>query len=473
MKVTIEAQSDVGRVRELNEDSFRVVPERNTIIVCDGMGGHAAGEVASATAAETISELMRSKPAEIAETIFPKLDRPVPHDAVMLAGAVRVANRRVYNTATKSHKLRGMGTTVVAAVFVDGAIATAHVGDSRAYRIANGAIEQLTTDHSWISELVQSGQVKPEDAENFADKNVITRALGTRPNVQVDVGVFPTKAGELYLLCSDGLCGYVSDQDILKIVLQYRDDLSAAAAGLIAAANEAGGLDNCTVALVRVDKDGSTNQKHGVGTLTVPEESDPELDVLDRLISERYPEAKQHEDTDASKADTGPIPIQRSRVARAENEEVLETGGSGVRWGWVIAFVIVIAIGGLYFFGKAPSTPVDEAASDTVPQAAEVEEAPAASPAPVERPKAPEPKPREPAPVVTSSGVINVVAFDDARNAGVYWDGEYKGRVSELEMGMSVGAGEHHLVVMTKAGDTLMKESVTVHPDDTLDFEVK
>lgn len=472
MKVTIEAQSDVGRVRELNEDSFRVVPERNTIIVCDGMGGHAAGEVASATAAETISELMRSKPAEIAETIFPKLDRPVPPDAVMLAGAVRVANRRVYNTAARSHKLRGMGTTVVAAVFTDGAIATAHVGDSRAYRVANGTIEQLTTDHSWITELIQSGQVKPEDAENFADKNVITRALGTRPNVQVDVGVYPTKAGELYLLCSDGLCGYVSDDDILTIITRYRDDLSAAAAGLIAAANEAGGLDNCTVALVHIDKDGSSNQKHKMGTLTVPEESDPELDILDRLISQRYPEPKQADATDASKVDTGPIRIGRPRAVGEDAEEA-ESGGSGTRWGWIFGLLIVIAAGGYYLFGRSPSTSVDEAAEGTVPQATEQEVPPALTPTPVEREAPPPPKEPDPVPVVTGSGVINVVAFDEARNAGVYWDGDYKGRVSELEMGMPVGAGEHRLVVMTKAGDTLMNESVTVHPDDTLDFEVK
>jgi protein phosphatase len=184
----------------------------------------------------------------------------MPADAVTLAGAVRVANRRLHNAAAKSHQLRGMGTTVVAAVFVDGVIATAHVGDSRAYRIAGGEIEQLTIDHSWIAELVQSGQVKPEDAESFADKNVITRALGTRPNVQVDVGLYPTQDGELYLLCSDGVCGYVSDPDILEIVTRYQDDLSAAAAGLIDAANAAGGLDNSTVALVRVESSGEADQ---------------------------------------------------------------------------------------------------------------------------------------------------------------------------------------------------------------------
>jgi protein phosphatase len=472
MKVTIEAQSDVGRVRELNEDSFRVVPERNTIIVCDGMGGHAAGEVASSTAAETISELMLSKPTEIAEAIFPKLHRPVPHDAVLLAGAVRVANRRVYNTATKSHKLRGMGTTVVAAVFTDGAIATAHVGDSRAYRVANGTIEQLTTDHSWITELIQSGQVKPEDAENFADKNVITRALGTRPNVQVDVGIYPTKAGELYLLCSDGLCGYVSDDDILKIITQYRDDLSAAAAGLIAAANEAGGLDNCTVALVRVDKDGGSKEKHEVGTLTVPEESEPELDTLDRLISQRYPEPKPTETAATDKSDTGSTPIIKQPSMRVRKSK---SRGAGARLAWIAVLLAIVAVGGFYLFGTSPEMQVEEAAQEPPPQATEPVQPPASNPAPVERKTPPAAPPAESAPVpaVTGSGVISVVAFDDALNGGVYWDGVYKGRVSELEMGMPVTAGVHRLTVLAKNGDTLLNRSVTVHPNDVLDIEVK
>ncbi len=287
MKITIEARTDVGRVRELNEDSYRVLPERNTVVVCDGMGGHAAGEIASATAADTISDLMREQPDTLAAPVSSVITAAVPQDAVRLAAAVRIANRRLYIEASRSNKLRGMGTTVVAVVFADGILTTAHVGDSRVYRITEDAIEQLTVDHSWIAELVQSGQVKLEDAERFADKNVITRALGTRSNVQVDIGLHPVQDGDVYLLCSDGLCGFVSDQDIHATVKKHGDDLGAAAEALIAAANAAGGLDNSTVALVRVHstdrspdpkdtKDRSPDLEETlVGTL--PEETEEEL----------------------------------------------------------------------------------------------------------------------------------------------------------------------------------------------------
>jgi len=478
MKISIEAQSDVGRVRELNEDSFRVVPEKNTVIVCDGMGGHAAGEIASATAAETIADIMRNQFEDVAASIFPMLERPMPKEAVLLAGAVRLANRRVFNTASKSRGLKGMGTTVVAAVFTDGFVATAHVGDSRAYRINNGEIEPLTIDHSWIAELVASGQVKPEDADNFADKNVITRALGTRPNVQVDIGVHPTKAGEVYLLCSDGVCGYVSDDDMLKIVVQYQDDLSAAAAGLIAAANAAGGLDNSTVALVRVEEEGKPTEDFPNGTVTLGEETDEELESFDSIISERYPEteASPKAKTGTRKVQTAPEPVRQRPPA--EVEAVPESRG-GVRWGWIIGLVVIISVAAAYFWPKKAAIPPEPdmsteepAQSGTVATTPDETERPPLVVPPAETTAAEEPA-AEAITTPDQTGLIYLVAFGEDRNAGVYWDGQYRGRVAELELGMNASPGDHRLVVLLKSGDTLMNSSVTVLPKDTLDIEVR
>jgi len=196
MRIAIEALTDVGLVRELNEDSYRVIPERQAIVVCDGMGGHAAGEVASATAADTIADWLKNGSLAVAGPLVPSLGADWPPEAVQLAAAVRLANRRLYNEAARSHKLRGMGTTVAAVLFRPGSVITAHVGDSRVYRITPQRIEQLTTDHSWVAELLESGHVRPEDVQHFADKNVITRALGTRPGVQVDLGIHAAAGGD-------------------------------------------------------------------------------------------------------------------------------------------------------------------------------------------------------------------------------------------------------------------------------------
>jgi len=473
MKITIEAQTDVGRVRQLNEDSFGLVAEQNTVVVCDGMGGHAAGEVASATAAETICDLMREQPDGIGSSIFPQLDSPMPKVGVSLAGAIRMANRRVYNMAARSPHLKGMGTTVVAAVFTDGVVATAHVGDSRAYRIVDGRIEPLTIDHSWIAELVASGQVKPEDAENFADKNVITRALGTRPNVQVDLSVYPTKAGEIYLLCSDGVCGYVSDDDMLQIVTQYQDDLSAAAAGLIAAANAAGGLDNSTVALVRVVEEGDGADKFPTHTVTLSEETDEELQTLDEMLAGRYDdtEAPPKADTGTRKVPTGPIGVQ---AEEGEEEEVSERGE--FRWGLFLTLVAIIIAVGAYFLWPRGGEEVITPENSTPQTLADtpIVESPTTIPERVGVPAVPvvrEPVGEPEADVV--GGLIYLVAFGEEQSAGVYWDGQYRGRVSDLEMGMTVSTGDHRLVAITRAGDTVMNRMLTVLPNDTLDIEVK
>lgn len=433
MKLRIEARSDVGLVRELNEDSFSVVPECRMVVVCDGMGGHAAGEVASATASETISELVKGQPEQIVELLSQAGPSPLPRGAAALALAVRIANRRVYNAAARSHKLRGMGTTVAAAIFADGLAATAHVGDSRVYRIADGRIEQLTTDHSWIAELVQSGQVKPEDADSFADKNVITRALGTRPNVQVDVGLYPVKADEIYLICSDGLCGYVSDADILAVVQQHPQDLARAAGGLIAAANAAGGLDNCTVAVVRIVDAGEPPAPFTEGAFTLPEESEVELTSMDQFITKRFGADEAPPPPPPTASDSGAVADMETPLASPASAPKKSETKRGVPWGWVFLLLIVLVTAAIMFWPRL-ITPPD---------------------------------------IVVGEGLIYVAGQGEARDSKVYWDDVYQGTVADLEAGLLVPSGLHRLVVVSQDGTTLLDSAITVQPSDTLDFRVR
>jgi protein phosphatase len=438
MKLTIEARSDVGRVRELNEDAYYVVPECRAVVVCDGMGGHAAGEVASSTAAHTIAELVKKQPDKIVDLLATAAQMPLPRHAAALALAVRIANRRVYNAAAKSHKLRGMGTTVVAASFEDGLVATAHVGDSRAYRIAGGKIERLTTDHSWIAELVQAGQVKPEDADSFADKNVITRALGTRPNVQVDVGVFPARPGEIYLLCSDGLCGYVSDSEILAAVMKHRNDPASAAGALIEAANAAGGLDNTTVAVLRVDEAEARPGPITAGSVTLPEESEIELESMDQFIAQRFgaeaavrPAPPPARLESAPSDDTGPVPVPSP--ADAGRADSAREGKRRFPWGSAVlmAFLAFIVVVMLWPHLIAPPGKIE------------------------------------------GEALIYVVAAGERRESKVYWDDVLQGTIADLEAGLLVAAGQHRLVVVSADGVTLLDERIAVSANDTLDFRIR
>lgn len=283
MKIEIAGKTDVGRVREQNEDGFLIVPEQNLAVVCDGMGGHRAGEVASQGAIQCLKLLITPAYQEQLTGLFLSIEQTLPTVVRQLVAAVRVTNRRLFNTASADLRLRGMGTTFVGALFEQGGCAICHVGDSRAYLIRNGVIHRLTTDHSWLAELIESGELTHADEHTFAERNVITRSLGTRPVVKLDLRWDPVEEGDLVLLCSDGLSGFLSDQDILKIITSRKNDLRAVVKQLIKKANEAGGEDNITVALARViSVDVAEEFKRFQGT--VPEETEGELAVADRII---------------------------------------------------------------------------------------------------------------------------------------------------------------------------------------------
>jgi protein phosphatase len=230
-------KTDTGRQRRDNEDSAYVrVP---LYVVADGMGGAQAGEVASALAVE---EFRRG---------LPDTDDDHPTAEQRLAARVRDANRRIYETAQVEREHSGMGTTLTA-VYLDGPdLAIAHVGDSRAYVLRDGELTRLTHDHSLVEELMRRGKLTPEQAAEHPQRSIITRALGIEPDVEVDTWTYPGRAGDVVLLCSDGLTSMI-DEDLVAEVLGSEPDLERAGERLIAAANEAGGRDNITVVLFRL-----------------------------------------------------------------------------------------------------------------------------------------------------------------------------------------------------------------------------
>jgi protein phosphatase len=199
------------------------------------MGGAQAGEVASKLAASALED---------AEGSLYGVER--------VAALVREANRRVYERATSDPAASGMGTTMTVALVENGVVAIGHVGDSRAYLVRDGRMEQLTDDHSLVNELLKSGKLSPEEAEVHPQRSVITRAVGTDPDVDVDAFTIDAREGDVFLLCSDGLTDMVEDEDILDVIERHRDDLDRAVRSLVAAANRGGGEDNITAVAFRI-----------------------------------------------------------------------------------------------------------------------------------------------------------------------------------------------------------------------------
>jgi len=252
MRVRFSGNTDVGRKRDHNEDSIFLPMDTRLAIVADGMGGHASGEVASKLAVETIVDHFR-KTAQQQPTTWPfKVDRDMRGDVNRLITAVKVANLEIFEQAERDPACKGMGTTVDVIWFLDDAVLIGHVGDSRVYKLHEAELSQVTEDHSLVNDYIKMKRVTAEEAENWAHKNVIVRALGMKENVQVDVISQAPKLGDVYLLCSDGLTDMVSDDQIAHI-LRSSPDLDKAVDRLIDAANEEGGVDNISVVLARLE----------------------------------------------------------------------------------------------------------------------------------------------------------------------------------------------------------------------------
>jgi protein phosphatase len=247
-KVTAHGATDVGLRREVNEDSFLMLPRNGIWIVADGMGGHAGGQVASALTVETVGRALLRRLAEAEKTARRNGGRVnVP---LLVDSAVREACNGVFDEAQRQPQLTGMGSTVTVMMVYGGLAYFGHVGDSRAYLIRNGEIHQLTEDHSLVQEQVAAGLITPEQARVSVMRNIITRSIGFEREVKVDTGAVPAMPGDVFVLCSDGLTGHVEDHEILEVVTQT--DRRRAPRELIELANQRGGEDNSTVVVATV-----------------------------------------------------------------------------------------------------------------------------------------------------------------------------------------------------------------------------
>ena len=251
MHIESGARSDVGQIRKNNEDNYRAEPSLELFVLSDGMGGQASGEIASAIAVETVVDHCR---AAVESTAPEFCGEPAPglsDRTNRLASAVRLANKTIFEAGKSDPARKGMGATIVTFWIEDRRLSIAHVGDSRAYLLRSGSFEQLTADHSLVADLVRSGVLTPQQAEVSEQQSILTRALGTQPVVQVDADEQMLLAGDVLLLCSDGLTRTVTNPEIAS-TLETNPDAQKAADRLIELANENGGEDNITAIVVRV-----------------------------------------------------------------------------------------------------------------------------------------------------------------------------------------------------------------------------
>jgi serine/threonine protein phosphatase PrpC len=260
MEYRAAARTDVGRKRTGNEDSFCLAPEMGLFVVADGMGGHAAGEVASRLAVETIQEWMRKYLEGDATTFVGPLRSSGPREVNFLLSSIRLANRVIFEMAQSDPRCAGMGTTLVAALGLPNRLVLAHVGDSRIYRIHGAGIAQLSKDHSLVQQQVDRGILTPEQAQTSQYRHMITRALGLKEAIEVDVTEQPAHAGDCLLLCSDGLSDLLEDEEMLRVVREHGTDPEGACQALVDLANYKGGDDNITVLLIQVGENAQGNR---------------------------------------------------------------------------------------------------------------------------------------------------------------------------------------------------------------------
>ncbi len=244
--------SDPGMIRDCNEDAVLLKPESGLAILADGMGGHLAGEVASAMAVDIIGRnLVETLDATFRKGVAARDGRSADS---LITEAIQQANSAIYESARSRAEYSGMGTTVVVVLFQDNKVWIAHVGDSRLYRYRAGHLEQLTEDHSMVQELLRRGLLSPDEARTSANKNLVTRALGVEPHVQIDVSQQLLQKDDLYLLCSDGLSDVLPDTDVELLLRTFSGKLEDAVRQIVTEVNSKWGPDNVSVILVRTGK---------------------------------------------------------------------------------------------------------------------------------------------------------------------------------------------------------------------------
>jgi len=271
MRAVAAGITDVGLQRDHNEDSFAILKEHELFIVADGMGGHRAGDVASRLATDAIVDFFRATASDDFTWPF-HFDARISEEENRLLTGIRIANRQIIERSSRSREYHGMGTTVVGALFSPRKkkMFIGHVGDSRAYRVRGGQIQQMTRDHSLVNDYLSAMPELTEEQKSELPKNVITRALGMQDQVSVDLQSDDTAAGDTYVLCSDGLSGMIDDSEILEVVSRT-PDLEEACRKLIQLANEHGGEDNITALVVRIeDEPGEVSLSDTLPTVQVP-----------------------------------------------------------------------------------------------------------------------------------------------------------------------------------------------------------
>ncbi len=245
-------KTDTGMVREHNEDCFLIMPENGIAILADGMGGHLAGEVASAMAIDRVTHYLLNAFA-ISDAEKMTAANSASFESGALVEAIKSANAAIHDASLSRPEQSGMGTTIVAAAFHNNTLTVAHVGDSRLYRYRKGVLSQVTEDHSMVQELLRRGLMTPDEARTSLNRNLVTRALGIDPMVEVDVLQEQFEEGDLYLLCSDGLNDVLTDEEIAAVLAQHPDNMDSAAQQLIFDVNARGGPDNVSIVLVHTD----------------------------------------------------------------------------------------------------------------------------------------------------------------------------------------------------------------------------
>lgn len=248
--IKVARATHVGRLREHNEDAVASDLSIGLVLLADGIGGYKAGEVASEIAvlmiAAEMTEAIQLQSSLSKTNLLPETE--------MLINAVKKTNKAIYEIAQLQAECAGMGTTLVVGVFVDNKLVLGHIGDSRLYRLRDESLMQLTEDHSLVQEQINAGLITTEQAKVARNKNLVTRALGIDPMVELELQEIAVQVGDIYLLCSDGLTDLVSDAEIRKILLEANGNIAYAADQLINAANEQGGLDNISVVLAAIEK---------------------------------------------------------------------------------------------------------------------------------------------------------------------------------------------------------------------------
>ena len=283
LELKVVGKTNIGLVRKGNEDYLHIDNANQVFAVCDGMGGHNAGEVASMMTAEMLEVTFTQFNTAMQNDQNLSIGKALPVSGDILLKSIRLANRAIYSKAEKNSEFHGMGTTVVALAFENDLLSIAHVGDSRAYRIEDRKLFPLTTDHSWIAEIQKTQNISEEEASSVVGKNVITRALGVRDTVEVDYSLIKVKKGEKFLLCSDGLCGFADDEEIFQSVDRADNDNEKIVDNLIQMANDRGGSDNVTIIVAEVIDIAESNLPE-VEVFTLQSEDDELLAVEDLWV---------------------------------------------------------------------------------------------------------------------------------------------------------------------------------------------